>query len=228
MLAVVFSLVLLKQPAVDDQGVRAASMAIDASPRPLVSVARQPVQAAELRSPRLYEAQPRFPAELERFADYIRDASDLFGVPQEIIASVIMQESHGDPLASARTTSARGLMQTISSTFTMAKEALAQDSITIRTPFSPKDSILAGTWYLADCFRTSREHFPYLGDGSQLKDWEKALQYYYVGPALGRDAAPMVKVRRRGEEVYVNKAHYSRSVLARSQLIAGSAMQAAG
>lgn len=225
-LAVIASFLLLKGPAPQEEPHRAEIQVVASEP-PTTNM-RPASLAVEPRPARVYETTRSFPQEIDRFASYIVEASEQFGVPQEIIAAVILQESGGDPLASASSTSARGLMQTIHSTFNLAKTALAKQGIIVRTPFSPKDSIFAGTWYLADCFRTAREHFPYLGDGSDPKDWEKALQYYYVGPALGRNAAPMVKVRRGDATVYVDKARYARGILARSQLIAALNIPEAG
>lgn len=60
-----------------------------------------------------------------------------------------MAESGADPYAKAKTTSAKGLMQTIASTFEMARNGLADQGIRISDdPFDPESSIIAGAWYL--------------------------------------------------------------------------------
>ena len=65
-----------------------------------------------------------------------------------------MVESSGNPKASAKASSAKGLMQTIKSTFAEARSGLKAIKIHIpNDPYSPKASIMAGSWYLDQMFR---------------------------------------------------------------------------
>ncbi|MCF6179834.1 MAG: transglycosylase SLT domain-containing protein, partial [Geopsychrobacter sp.] len=61
---------------------------------------------------------------LAPYAELISEASARFDVPIPVIAAVIMVESGGNPRASANSSSAKGLMQTINATFAEARQAL--------------------------------------------------------------------------------------------------------
>jgi soluble lytic murein transglycosylase-like protein len=90
---------------------------------------------------------------ISNYGETITRASKLFDVPEKIIIGVILTESGGDPLARAKTSSAKGLMQTIDSTFNMAYNALKVQGINIvKDPFDPTASILAGSWYLGSMY----------------------------------------------------------------------------
>lgn len=149
-------------------------------------------------------------------AAHIAEAERRFLVPAALIAAVIAQESAGNPRARAPDTSAKGLMQTIDATFAQARAVLAGRGIHIRDPFVPRDSVLAGSWYLSHCFELARRD----GVGGQnrqnLAHWRHALEYYYAGPSLGRRPEAMVQVSRGGRTVSVNKARYARQVLKRA------------
>ena len=149
---------------------------------------------------------------LSPYRAYILEASRRFRVPAPIIAGVIIQESGGNPRARARDTSAKGLMQTIDATFTLARRELARKGILIRDPFNPRDSILAGTWYLSYCFDLAARDNPGLSR-RRPGDWARALECYYAGPVWGRNPRPIVYIERRGRTVVIHKARYAERVL---------------
>lgn len=125
---------------------------------------------------------------IEPFMDHIEEASKLLDVPQPIIISVINTESGGNPKAKNPRSTAKGLMQTIDSTYTMAKNKLKQDyARTISNPYDPRSSILAGTWYLRYVYDWAADRNSILvGGRADIENWKKALMNYYLGPGHER------------------------------------------
>jgi len=80
---------------------------------------------------------------LDKYDNYINEASKTFGVDKNIIRSVILTESAGNPKAVSKA-KAKGLMQLIDST--------AED-MGVANSFDPKQNILGGTKYLAKMLR---------------------------------------------------------------------------
>ena len=80
---------------------------------------------------------------LDKYDNYIDEASKTFGVDKNIIRSVILTESAGNPKAVSKA-KAKGLMQLIDST--------AED-MGVSNSFDPKQNILGGTKYLAKMLR---------------------------------------------------------------------------
>jgi soluble lytic murein transglycosylase-like protein len=72
------------------------------------------------------------------YEDYVKEASDIYEIPEEIIHSVILAESNGNYKAVSNK-GAKGLMQLMDNT---AKEMGVEDS------FSPRQNIMGGTKYL--------------------------------------------------------------------------------
>jgi Rod binding domain-containing protein len=97
---------------------------------------------------------------LDKYDDYIDEASKTYGVDKNIIRSVILTESAGNSKAVSKAR-AKGLMQLIDTT--------AED-MGVTNAFDPKQNILGGTKYLAQMLRQ------YSGD---LK---KSLAAYNAGP----------------------------------------------
>ena len=154
-------------------------------------------------------------ANLISFESIIRQASETFNVPVEIISGVIMVESAGNPKARAKTSSASGLMQTVSGTFSDARSALAKQGIRIDdSPFDPRSSIFAGTWYLSRMYKMARKHRPeaFTGRGD-IDAWRYPLEYYYAGPGNGAKREPVVIIYSGGKKVVVDKPAYSKKVL---------------
>ena len=71
----------------------------------------------------------------------------------------------------------------------------------------------AGGWYLNYCFGMARHDYPDNSDRGNLERWARALEYYYAGPAWGRDPRPIVHVYRNGKRTQIHKARYSEGVL---------------
>jgi hypothetical protein len=121
------------------------------------------------------------------YGEIIARASKLFNIPQEIIIGVILTESGGDPFARAKITSAKGLMQTIDSTFNMAYRALKAQGIRIlKDPSDPTASILAGAWYLDRMYNQAVMDLkadPY--ERQKIRSWGMALEYYFAAPDIG-------------------------------------------
>lgn len=80
---------------------------------------------------------------LEKYDNYIDEASKKYGIDKNIIRSVILTESAANPKAISRA-NAKGLMQLIDTT--------AED-MGVRNSFDPKQNILGGTKYLAKMLR---------------------------------------------------------------------------
>jgi len=135
-----------------------------------------PVVKKRVRSGLISNASP--------FEKSVKEASRLFDVPEPVIISVINTESGGNPQAKNPRSSAKGLMQTIDSTFSMAKRRLVRDyGVTISHPYDSRSSIFAGTWYLSYVYGWAAKKDPSLvGGRDSLNNWEKALMNYYLGP----------------------------------------------
>ena len=107
-----------------------------------------PQRATVLSAPARIEGKTTAAAWTERLRAYdvwIDRASRRFQVPGAIIRGVIVRESGGNPKARAPTTSAKGLMQTIDSTFAQARTRLVARGVRITDPLDPQDSIRAGS-----------------------------------------------------------------------------------
>jgi len=150
---------------------------------------------------------------LKKYKDIIHKASIYFTVPEKIIGAVILQESSGNPKAQAKTSSAKGLMQTIDATFNLAKRNVRQYGLHISNPYKAFDSIIAGTWYLSYVFELARQDFPEYNDRTKIAMWEKALEYYYAGPVWGKNPRPIFHVYVKGKKVVIKKALYSQKAL---------------
>jgi soluble lytic murein transglycosylase-like protein len=168
--------------------------------------------------------QDRFAARLAPYESMIATASRQFDIPKNLLQAVIMAESGGDSKARAGTTSAKGLMQTIDSTFRMAREGLAQNGIIIPDdPFDPEASIMAGSWYL------DRMYHQALADGKlarvdrkNINSWRYPLEYYYAGPGNGVKAVNKIQVYSNGETRIIDKRAYSGKIQSWAEILAAS------
>jgi soluble lytic murein transglycosylase-like protein len=107
---------------------------------------------------------PARPPSIDRFANFITEASARFTVPVSWIRAIIQIESAGDEHAISPR-GAMGLMQLMPATWVelSVRYELGFD------PFDPRDNIIAGTAYL----RELRDHFGSAG----------FLAAYHAGPA---------------------------------------------
>jgi len=80
---------------------------------------------------------------IDKYDDIINNASEEYGVDANLIKSVIMAESAGNPKA-VSSAKAKGLMQLIDST---------ASSMGVKNVFDPKENIYGGTKYLSDLLR---------------------------------------------------------------------------
>jgi len=161
---------------------------------------------------------------LKPYLKWIHEAGHRFNIPSEIIGAVIMVESGGNPRAKAKTSSARGLMQTISATFKEAKNHLKSLGIRVKnSPYDPHASIMAGSWYLDRMFHRAasdkkgnsriRKHF-----GA----WKYPLEYYYAGPKNGKKKENTVIMYAGGRRVVIDKPAYSKKVLKWAEIMKNS------
>jgi soluble lytic murein transglycosylase-like protein len=168
--------------------------------------------------------QDRFAVRLAPYASMIDAASRRFDIPRALLQAAIMAESGGDSRARAGITSAKGLMQTIDSTFRMARKGLAQKGIVIADdPFDPEASIMAGAWYLDRMYQKAfsdgkMEH----EDRNDIGSWRYPLEYYYAGPANGVRSANKIQVYSNGETRIIDKRAYSKKIQSWSQILAAS------
>ena len=173
-------------------------------------------ESAALNSP---EAGRQIASYLHRallpYVDTIDEAAVKFNIPEEIIGAVIMVESGGDADARANTSSAKGLMQTISGTFRDARNGLLSQGVFINNnPFDPYASIMAGSWYLDRMFETASDDGKHgLFSRQDLFSWRFPVEYYYAGPKNGRKGQNVVIMYAGGRRVVIDKAAYSRKVL---------------
>ncbi len=158
---------------------------------------------------------------LNPYQSLIEESSRKFNVPEEIIGAVILVESGGDPQAAAKTSSARGLMQIIRSTFKEARYFLKGQGIEIDDdPFNPRSSIYAGTWYLNHVFEKSQKDNPgkWL-NRFDIEDWCTPAKYYYAGPADGSKREEIIIKYIDGKKLVVDKGTYCQKVMRYARLL---------
>lgn len=160
---------------------------------------------------------------LVRFEPQIKEASRRFNIPAGVIRAVIMAESGGDPFARAKQSSAKGLMQTIDSTFAMARKGLRQTGINIKDdPFDPRASIMAGTWYLSRMYAKAFEDGKMdRRDKNDIASWRYPLEYYYAGPSNGIRTQNKIMVFSNGTRRIIDKRAYSKKIQKWAQILAG-------
>lgn len=95
-----------------------------------------PTGSAETRA--RYLTTARDPGRYARFDGYIREAAQLYQLPEALLRAVIRQESDFNPY-SVSSSGALGLMQLLPSTAA---------SMTVQDPFDPRQNILGGARYL--------------------------------------------------------------------------------
>jgi soluble lytic murein transglycosylase-like protein len=105
-------------------------------PSQVITMPPAPTMSAETRALYLQTAQD--PGRYTRYDAYIREAAQLYQLPESLIRAVIRQESDYNPY-SVSTSNAMGLMQLLPSTAA---------SMNVRDPFEPRQNILGGTRFL--------------------------------------------------------------------------------
>lgn len=153
-------------------------------------------------------------ARMHPYEKIIKKASTTFNIPQSVIKSVIMAESGADPYAKAKTTSAKGLMQTIDSTFKMARNALTARGIYVEDdPFDPNASIMAGSWYLDRMYEKAlADKKMSVNDRNNIASWRYPLEYYYAGPGNGAKPENKILVFSNGTRRVIDKRAYSKKI----------------
>jgi hypothetical protein len=156
-----------------------------------------------------------FHKSLKAFEHLIEEASKRFEIPKHVIAGLIMVESSGNPKAKAKTSSAKGLTQTIASTFREARAGLLAQGVVVKNdPYDPRASIMAGSWYLNEMYkRALADGKPGVGNRKKTESWKHPLRYYYAGPSGGRKDGDIVIIYAGGKKVVVNKKAYSQKVM---------------
>lgn len=151
----------------------------------------------------------------------IQDASARFDVPESVIGAVIMVESGANPYARAGTSTAKGLMQTIDSTFQAARAHLSAQGVEIENnPFDPHASIMAGSWYLSQMYKAAVADAPDEVDSREIiTAWRRPLEYYYAGPGNGKKREDIVIIYADGRQVVIDKPGYSNKVLQWANII---------
>ncbi len=158
---------------------------------------------------------------LKPYLNLIKECSKIFDVPQEIIGAVVLVESGGNPKASASTSSAKGLMQTIKSTFRDAYASLKAQGIKIKNdPFNPRASLYAGTWYLNHVFgRVQKDNPSQAISRFEIEDWCTPAKYYYAGPGWGAQKEEIIITYIDGKKLVVDKQTYCRKVMQYARLL---------
>jgi len=115
-------------------------------------------------------------------------------------------------------------MQTIDSTYAMAKKRLKQDyGISISNPYDPRSSVFAGTWYLRHVYDWAAERNPILvGGRADIENWKKALMNYYLGPGHERYLEGKYVVYPNGHaEPISNADRYVSKIMRFAETVAG-------
>lgn len=116
--------------------------------RPALLLLSGLIFAAPWTASALAQAEPvQRPAPVDRYAAYIAEASQRFGIPTAWIRAVMRAESAGDRQAIS-SAGAMGLMQIMPDTWAelRVRHRLGSD------PYDPRDNILAGTAYLRELY----------------------------------------------------------------------------
>jgi soluble lytic murein transglycosylase-like protein len=140
-----------------------------------------PLGSAHVRT--LYLATARDAARYTRFDDHIREAAQLYQLPESLIRAVIKQESDFNPY-SVSSSGASGLMQLMPQT---------AQSMSVRDVFDPRQNILGGARFL----RVLANMFN--GD--------------LVLTVAAYNAGPNAVIRHAGVPPYEQTQHYVRQVL---------------
>ena len=161
---------------------------------------------------------------LSQYESIVETASQTFKIPKVIIKAVIMAESGGDQYAKAGTTSAKGLMQTIDSTFKMARNGLADQGIQISDdPFDPESSIMAGAWYLDRMYKKAiKDKKIKIVARNDIASWRYPLEYYYAGPRNGVKSENKIYVFSNGTQRVIDKRAYSKKIQKWAKILAVS------
>lgn len=161
---------------------------------------------------------------LKPYLKWIYEAGHRFNIPPEIIGAVIMVESGGNSKANSKTSSAKGLMQTISATFKEAGNHLKSQGIRVKnSPYDPNASIMAGSWYLDRMFhRAASDKKGNNRNRNQLKSWKYPIEYYYAGPQNGKKKENTVIIYAGGRRVVIDKPAYSKKVLKWAEIMKNS------
>ena len=161
---------------------------------------------------------------LSQYESIVETASQTFKIPKVIIKAVIMAESGGDHYAKAGTTSAKGLMQTIDSTFKMARIGLAKKGIQIRdNPFDPESSIMAGAFYLDRMYKKAvKDKKIKSAKRNDVASWRYPLEYYYAGPLNGAKPENRIYVFSNGTKRVIDKRAYSKKIQKWARILAVS------
>jgi len=127
---------------------------------------------------------PGLPEQVDPFYKEIAVASEATGVPPELIASVVMQESTGDPLAIGNVGEI-GLMQVDPDT--LPDVGMTPDQLRQGDEVFPDQQIMAGAQYLRQLF-------------DQYGSWEQAVLAYNGGMGnMARGTMPQRAHRYQGE-----------------------------
>ncbi len=155
------------------------------------------------------------------YLDFIEECSEKFSVPKEVIGAVMLVESGGNPRAAARTSSAKGLMQTIKGTFNTARKSLSKRGVYIDDdPFDPRSSIYAGTWYLEYVFNAFIDESPGLMlSRMDIENWKTPVKYYYAGPGDGARKEDLIIKYIDGRKLVIDKGRYCKKVMRYARLL---------
>ncbi|MBK4214329.1 transglycosylase SLT domain-containing protein [Paracoccus caeni] len=158
-------------------------------------------------TPAVEDASPQYNNALEAFRSQILAASKATGIPPDVLAAMIWEESKGDPEAISNNAgngkSDIGLMQINEDTFAEMK---AKHPDLIKGDINdPESNIMAGALYLAE----KKEEFG--------GDMDLALRAYNSGSESVDPANPDVSTTGLGTESYVDRVNYYHDLIKQGQ-----------
>ena len=152
------------------------------------------------------ELGANLPPALEQYRQDIIDASEATGVPANLLAAVIWDESKG--VAAAGSTNGEngltdsGLMQINPETFAALKEK--HPDLLSGDASDPKTNIMAGALYLKEQY-------------DQFGDWDLALRAYNSGPLSVDPSDASISTTGLGTQNYVEKVNFYQDLLSRGE-----------
>lgn len=145
----------------------------------------------------------------EEYIPYVEQYAEEFGVPTDLVWSVIKTESGFDSSA-VSSKGAVGLMQLMPSTFEWLTDDILREYLGIGMLYDPETNIKYGTYYLSRLYNRFGDWdtalAAYNGGEGNVSEWLKDKKYSDDGIKLNTDKIPDAYSETRNYVKKVNKA----------------------